>query len=61
MRGIFGEHLTDNEVYDMAQEKEAIYRELCVNDLKFAPGAEEFFNFLKNNYIEMTIATFGRH
>lgn len=57
MRCIFGEHLTDDEVYDMAQEKEAIYRELCVNDLRFAPGAEEFFNFLKKNHIAMTIAT----
>jgi beta-phosphoglucomutase-like phosphatase (HAD superfamily) len=57
MRGIFGEQLSDVEVSDMAQEKEAIYRELCVNDLKFAPGAEEFFNFLKENGIAMTIAT----
>lgn len=57
MRGIFGDHLTDDEIYDMAQEKEAIYRELCVNDLQFAPGAEELFNFLKNNNIAMTIAT----
>ncbi len=57
MRGIFGAHLTDDEIYNMAQEKEAIYRELCVNDLRFAPGAEEFFNFLKENGIAMTIAT----
>jgi beta-phosphoglucomutase len=57
MRGIFGNHLADDEIYVMAQEKEAIYRELCVNDLQFAPGAEDLFNFLKKNEIEMTIAT----
>jgi HAD superfamily hydrolase (TIGR01509 family) len=57
MRGIFGEQLTDIEVESLAQEKEAIYRELCKNDLELAPGAEEFFDFLKNNGIPMTIAT----
>ncbi len=57
MRGIFGGQLTDDEVYEMAQEKEAIYRELCVNDLHFAPGAEDLFNFLKANNVPMTIAT----
>jgi len=57
MRGIFGDHLTETEIYDMAQEKEAIYRELCINDLQFAPGAEDLFNFLRENNIAMTIAT----
>jgi beta-phosphoglucomutase len=57
MRGIFGVHLTDVEIGDMAQEKEAIYRELCVDDLQFAPGAEDLFNFLTDNNIPRTIAT----
>lgn len=57
MRGIFGDQLTDIEVESLAQEKEAIYRDLCINDLELAPGAEEFFDFLKNNGIPMTIAT----
>lgn len=57
MRGIFGEHLTVAEATAMGQEKEAIYRDLCVNDLKFAPGAEDFLDFLKANGVEMTIAT----
>jgi HAD superfamily hydrolase (TIGR01509 family) len=57
MRGIFGNHLTKSEATAMGLEKEAIYRELCINDLKFAPGAEELFNFLKSNHISMTIAT----
>jgi HAD superfamily hydrolase (TIGR01509 family) len=57
MRGIFGNHLTKAESTAMGLEKEAIYRELCINDLKFAPGAEDLFNFLKTNGVAMTIAT----
>lgn len=57
MRGIFGNHLSKAEATAMGLEKEAIYRELCVNDLKFAPGAEDLFNFLKANHVAMTIAT----
>ena len=57
MRGIFGNHLTKAEATAMGLEKEAIYRELCVNDLEFAPGAVDLFDFLKANGIEMTIAT----
>ena len=57
MRGIFGNHLSADKANEMGLEKEAIYRELCINDLKFAPGAEDLFNFLKTNNIAMTIAT----
>jgi beta-phosphoglucomutase len=57
MRGIFGNHLSVDEANAMGLEKEAIYRDLCVNDLQFAPGAEDLFNFLKINNIAMTIAT----
>ena len=57
MRGILGNQLTDLEVDDLAQEKELIYRQLCVNDLKFASGVENLFNFLSNNGILFTIAT----
>jgi haloacid dehalogenase superfamily, subfamily IA, variant 3 with third motif having DD or ED len=57
MRGIFGGHLSVDEANEMGLEKEAIYRELCVNDLKFAPGAEIFFDFLQSKNVAMTIAT----
>jgi len=57
LRGIFGEQLADVDVESMGQEKESIYRNLCVNDLKFAPGAEDLFDYLKSNEIAMTIAT----
>ncbi|HEY5508730.1 MAG TPA: HAD family phosphatase [Paludibacter sp.] len=57
MRGIFGEQLIDMDVESMGQEKELIYRQLCINDLHFAPGAEDLFNYLATNEIPMTIAT----
>lgn len=57
MRGIFGNGLTEQEVYDYSQDKELIYRQLCVNDLTLAPGAEELFGFLEMNGIPFTIAT----
>ena len=57
MRGIFGVQLTDKEILDYSQDKEAIYRQLCKNDLKFAPGAEDLFNFLQDKEIPFTIAT----
>jgi len=57
MRGIFSNELTDNEADLLAQEKELIYRDLCVNDLHFAPGAEDLFGYLSNAGIPMTIAT----
>lgn len=43
-----------------AEEKEAVYREMCRKDAKntvLAPGAVEFLNYLKENNIPRTIAT----
>lgn len=57
MRGIFGTQLTDAQVAEMAQEKEAIYREICINDLQFAPGAIKLFDDLCSAGIPLTIAT----
>jgi len=57
MRGIFGDQLTEKEISDYTQDKESIYRQLCINDLKLAPGAEELFDFLKEKEIPFTIAT----
>lgn len=47
-------------VHQLAQEKEAVYREMCRKDKEntvLAPGAIEFLNFLKENNIPRTIAT----
>jgi len=57
MRGIFGNQLTEQEIHDYSQDKELIYRQLCIHDLKFAPGAEDLFDFFKANSIPFTIAT----
>ena len=57
MRGIFGNQLSEKDIADFTQDKELIYRQLCVNDLKFAPGAEDLFDFLKAKGIPFTIAT----
>ena len=47
-------------VEKFAQEKEAEYRRMCLarpTDMKLAPHAVEFLDFLKENAIPMTIAT----
>ena len=43
-------------VEKIAAEKEEYYRNMC-RDMKLAPGAEEFLDFLKENNIPRTIAT----
>ena len=57
MRSIFGVQLTEKEINDYSQDKELIYRQLCINDLKFAPSDEDLFDFLKANNIPFTIAS----
>lgn len=47
-------------VEQLAQEKEAVYREMCRKDkenTKLAPGAVEFLDYIKENNIPTTIAT----
>ena len=49
-----------NMVEQFAQEKEAEYRTMCLerpDEMKLAPHAEDFLNFLKLHNIPMTIAT----
>lgn len=57
MRGVFDRTLTDDEVGVFSTEKETIYQQLIVNELQFAPGAEDLFNHLKSKNIPFTIAT----
>ncbi len=55
-----GKTPSDEMVEKLAYEKESLYREQCLKDkknLKLAPGAVEFLNWLKENNIPMTIAT----
>ncbi len=57
MQSIFGSQLSEKDIQDFSQDKELIYRNLCVNDLEFAPGAEDLFNYLQATGIPFTIAT----
>lgn len=55
-----GKQPTPEMVEKYGQEKEAVYRQMCLDDkenLHLAPGAEEFLDFLTHNNIPRTIAT----
>lgn len=57
MRGLFGRELDNEEIAGFSIEKETIYQQLVISDLRFADGAENLFNFLKNKNIPFCIAT----
>ena len=51
---------TPQMVKELGDEKEAVYRQMCLDDAEnfhLAEGAEEFLDFLKDNNIPRTIAT----
>lgn len=54
----FGAQLTERDIQQYITEKEGLYQELCLKtDMQMAPGAIDFFSFLKENNIPFTIAT----
>lgn len=57
MMGIFERELSNQEIKEFSTEKETIYQNLVIKDLHFAQGAEDLFDFLKQNKIPFTIAT----
>ena len=54
-----GRPLTRQEIMELEEGKERIYRELCLQSEKFrlAPGLERFLDYLAGNDIPRTIAT----
>ena len=55
-----GRQPTPEMVEKYGQEKEALYRRMCLEDMEnfhLAPGVTEFLDFLKENNIPRTIAT----
>lgn len=55
-----GKTPSDTLVSELAEEKESIYRNMCIQDklhLHLAKGAVELFEYLNQNNIPMTIAT----
>lgn len=57
MKFIFNRDLTKEQVAALAEEKEAIYRDLCRGQVRLAAGAEELFDRLKAAAIPFTIAS----
>ena len=60
MEMLYGCKLTPERIEELAEEKEAIYRDICrerPNELKLVAGAEAFFDSLKAHNIPFTIAT----
>lgn len=56
-RYLFGD-ITEKEIQGYVLEKELLYQQLCLEtNMQLAPGAIDFFNFLKSNGIPFTIAT----
>ncbi len=55
-----GRQPSKETVINLAKEKENLYRQMCLKNrenLKLAPGAEDFLDYLKQNNIPRTIAT----
>jgi HAD superfamily hydrolase (TIGR01509 family) len=57
-RALFQDPLTDSQIKEYIEEKEGIYQSLCLQfNLKLAPGASNFLEFLEKSHIPFTIAT----
>lgn len=57
---LLGHSVDDEKLAELGEEKEQIYREMCIQDkknFKLAPGAIEFLDYLKEKQIPYTIAT----
>ena len=60
MEMLHGRVLPTEEMEALAEEKEALYRDICrerADELHLVPGAETFFDALKEKGIPFTIAT----
>ena len=58
LNAIFSSHLSERDIEILSKEKEKIYQELCLKtNMKLAPGAIDFFNYLKGKNISFAIAT----
>ncbi len=57
---LLGEAVTGQRLEDLSEEKETVYRDLCLDqgvDFKLSPGAIELLDFLAEQQIPHTIAT----
>lgn len=55
---LLNRNLTQQEIDQFTSEKEGIYRQICLQEgMELAPGAIDFFQYLKEHHIPFTIAT----
>lgn len=57
---LLGNPIDDEKLFQLSEEKEQIYREMCIKDkinFKLAPGAIDLLDYLKEKQIPYTIAT----
>jgi beta-phosphoglucomutase-like phosphatase (HAD superfamily) len=57
---LLGRTVSDDELHKFTQQKEELYRQLCLDqdsEFKLSPGAIELLNFLVTNHLPHTIAT----
>ncbi|MBI5715366.1 MAG: HAD family phosphatase [Chloroflexi bacterium] len=57
LRGIFGDHLTDDDVREQGERKETMYREVYQPVMKPVDGLLEFLNESKRLNIPLAVAT----
>ncbi|MDM8161161.1 HAD family phosphatase [Labilibaculum sp. K2S] len=58
LNGLFQRQLLKEDINKFGKEKEKIYQELCLQtNMQLAPGAIDFFNYLKGKNIPFVIAT----
>ena len=58
LNGLFQQKLLQEDIDKFGKEKEKIYQELCLQTkMQLAPGAVDFFNYLKEKSIPFVIAT----
>jgi len=55
---LFKRRCSPEEVHELTEEKEVIYRQMCLEQgMEWAPGAEDLIRFLLENQVEIAIAT----
>ena len=59
MRHFFGDTKSEEELAQMGEEKEVIYREIYSPHIKPLPGLEMFLKDLKNYHVPVALATSG--
>lgn len=57
---LLNQPISDDQLHEFVVKKETLYKQYCLQDhkgMKLIDGAEEFFNFLTERHIPMTIAS----